>query len=104
MSKIINIRNQEDYMKFKKDHARGVIFYGSKSCGACTDIKPLYTRIANRYHKQVALAYSDIDECGLDFTVVPIFVSFRKGEEYDNMEGVSTDSLKDFIKAVIKAK
>lgn len=102
MSKVIEINNKEEYSSFKTEHRRGVIFYGATWCEACEEIKPLYTRIANRYFKRIAMAYVDIDVCGLDFTSVPVFVSFRKGNQLNSMEGASERELKMFIKHAIE--
>lgn len=104
MSKVIRITNKQEYEEFKKAHRRGVIFYGAKWCEACTEMGDIYNRIANRYHEHVALAYADIDECHLDFSVVPIFISLRKGQQLNGMEGADRRGLKQLIKEVIQVK
>lgn len=100
----IEIKNFRDYKSFKETHQRAIVFYGSKDCDACIEFKPLYERIANRYHDLAAFAYVDINVCVLNFSTVPVFVSFLNGVENNNMEGVSVPHLKAFIKAAIKAK
>lgn len=102
MSKVIEILNPDEYQKFKISHKRAVIFYSAEWCKACKDIEPLYSRIANRYAKRIALAHVDIDVCGLDFTAIPVFVSFHKGEQLDSMEGASDAGLRVFIKHAIE--
>lgn len=104
MSKVVQIHSFKDYEEFKNTNERGVIFYSAKKCDACRDIEPLYARVANRYHKRVAMAYADVDECNLNFKVIPVFVSFFQGEPLNRMEGVSAANLKLFIKEVIEAK
>ena len=104
MSKLIRITNKNEYIDFKKNHPRAVIFYGAEWCEACTEIKPLYIRVANRYYQRVTLGYVDIEECKLDFSVIPIFVSFRNGEQLNSMEGADRKALKEFIKEVIQIK
>lgn len=103
-SKVIEITNISDYDVFKRNHRRGIIFYGAEWCEACKEIMPLYTRIANKYYKRIAMAYADVERCKLDFSRVPVFVSFRKGVELNNMVGANKDSLKEFIKEAIEAE
>lgn len=104
MSKVIRITNKQEYEDFKKNHRRAVIFYGAKWCEACVEMVDIYTRIANRYPNRVAMAYVDIDECNLDFSIVPIFLSFRKGQQLNGMEGADRKGLKQLIKEVIQVK
>jgi len=104
VNKVIEIHNAKEYEKFKKKYDRSVIFYGARWCHACTDIKDLYDRIANRYHKRVAMAHVDIDDAGLDFSAVPIFVALRNGEEIDGMEGANKKGLKELVKKAIICK
>ena len=107
-SKVISITNVVEYQTFKKklcdenEQHRGVIFYSAGWCEACKLIKPLYTRIANRYYKRIMMAYVDIDICGLDFSKVPVFVSFYKETQINSMEGANNRGLKEFIKEAIQ--
>ena len=101
---MLRISNLEEYEALKNNNRRLVIFYSSNQCEACVDTIPLYERIAKRYHKRVTLAYCDIDECRLNFEVVPVFVSFYKGHFVNRMEGVNSINLKLFIKEVIETK
>lgn len=101
-NKVIDINNVRDYDTFKKKYTCGVIFYSASWCEACSELLPLYERIANRYYKYVALGYVDIDKCRLDFNKVPVFVAFYKGEEVNSIEGADSDRLKEFIRSTIK--
>lgn len=104
MSKVITITNLEEFKAFRNNHPRGIIFYSSEKCHACKKIEPLYTRIANRYHEKIAMAYTDIDSCGLNFKELPMFVSFHNGNRLDSMVGANPQDLKIFIKATIKTE
>ena len=99
-NKVIEIHNVKEYEEFKK-HARGVVFYGATWCHACKDIETLYARIANRYHKRIAMAHVDIDEANLDFSEVPVFVALRHGTQIDSVEGADKKGLKLLIKNAI---
>jgi thioredoxin-like negative regulator of GroEL len=104
MSGVIHIRNKKEYDEFKSKHRRAVVFYGAEWCEACTDMWDIYNRIAKRYQKYVALGYADIEECKLDFSAVPVFVSLRKGQQLNSMEGADRRGLKQLIKEVIQSK
>jgi thioredoxin-like negative regulator of GroEL len=102
MSQVIKLKNSGDYHKFKKSHRRGIIFYSAEWCSACEQIEPMYNRIANKYYRKIAFAHVDIDECNLDFSKIPVFVSFHNGKQLDSMEGADTETLKIFIKDAIR--
>jgi thiol-disulfide isomerase/thioredoxin len=102
MSKVLVITNREQYIAFKETHRRGIIFYSAEWCSACKEIEPLYTRIATRYHDRIAMAYIDIDVCGLEFSTVPVFVSFYEGTQLNSLEGADNDGLKSLVKEAIE--
>jgi len=101
-SHVIRIKDFNEYIDFKK-HRRGIIFYGAKWCGACDEIKPAYLRISNHYYKRIHMAYVNIDDPKLDFSVIPVFVTFRKGKQLNSMEGADKEGLKKLIKDAILA-
>ena len=102
-SSVIELRTRHDFEEFKK-HSRSVIFYGAKWCAACQELEPLYARIAKRYAKRVKMAHVDVEEAHLDFTSVPVFVSYRKGETLNSMVGTDKEGLKEFVAEALKAK
>jgi thiol-disulfide isomerase/thioredoxin len=102
MSNITYIRNKKEIDDFTQNK-KAIIFYSAKYCPACLDIKPLYDRIANRYGDRVSFSIVDIEEAGVKLDTVPVFEGYHKGKCI-TMEGVDTESLKQFIKAVIKQK
>lgn len=104
MNKVVEITTVAEYEKFKGKYGRCVVFYGAEWCSACKDIEDLYKRIANRYHKRVAMAHVDIDVAGLDFTHVPIFVALRHGKQIDSLESADRNGLKELIKKAITAE
>ena len=104
MSKVVKITNLEEYKAFKNNHPKGIVLYSSENCAACKKIEPLYTRIANRYHDRIAMAYSDIDDCKLSFKQIPFFVSLHDGTQRDTLSGSNPDDLKQFIKESINAR
>lgn len=101
-SKVIEITNNEQYERFKKSHRRGIIFYGASWCKGCSQLAPLYERIANRYHGRIALAHADVEVCGLDFSKVPVFVAYRKGREINSILGADSERLREFVKGAIE--
>ena len=101
-SKVIKITNRDEYEAFKNDHRRGIIFYGAEWCQACQDITAMYTRVANRYHKRIAMAHADIDTCQLKFERIPVFVAYLGGEEVNSIEGADDDRLKRFVRDTIE--
>jgi thioredoxin-like negative regulator of GroEL len=103
MESVIELTTREEFERFKK-YKRGVIFYGAKWCEGCKKLAPLYERIALKYHKYVKLAHVDIDVAKLDFSSVPVFVAYYKGQQINSLEGATVLELKAFIKAAIETK
>jgi thiol-disulfide isomerase/thioredoxin len=75
--------------------------YTANYCGICNEIKPLYERIANRYHEKLGFAYADVQECKLDLLHVPLFTQIYKQKKVNEMDGVCVRTLKDFVKGAI---
>jgi len=103
MSKVTHIRNKEEIDEFIENNKKVVIFYSATYCPACLEIKPLYSRIANRYSDRVSFSIVDIDEARVKLDTVPVFEGHYRGKSI-TMEGVDTKSLKQFIGAVINQK
>jgi thioredoxin-like negative regulator of GroEL len=101
MDSVIRVTNLKQYDKLLKNK-RVIIFYSLKGCDACTVVEDLYNRIARRYRDKIALAYADVEECGLDFEHLPVFVFFYQGKEVDSLVGSNKEGLRDFIAKSIK--
>lgn len=102
VDRVVQITNKQEYDQFKQNNRRCVVFYSATWCSACTEMKDIYHRIANRYHERVAMAYVDIDQCGLEFSSVPVFVSLFEGQQFNGVEGASREELKQLIKEIIQ--
>lgn len=100
MSYVTVLRNIAEIESFKKNK-KAIIFYTSEECPACVDIKPFYDRVAARYHEKISFSIVDTRECRLNFDVHPIYEGYYEGKGIYQMEGVSIETLKDFVKAVI---
>lgn len=98
---VTTLNNKDDFTDFIGRNKRCIIFYSADWCGVCKERKPLYFRIANRYHKRIAFAYVDIDEVGMNINVVPIFDTYYKGEIIKSEEGPDPETLKELIKYAI---
>lgn len=103
MAHVTNLKNKTERDEFTKNK-KVIIFYSSKHCPACVDIKPLYERIAKRYGNKVSFSILDREEAGLQLDTVPIFEGYCDGIGVKYMEGVDTQSLKQFIGIMIKEK
>lgn len=104
MSKVVEITTEEEYINFVNNNKKAIIFYGANDCPACDDIKPLYTKISNKYFKRIAFGYTDVEKAKLPIRYVPLIVSFHKGEEYKKTVGADKNSLREFIKNAILVK
>lgn len=101
---IHHITNTKEHEVFKSKYPKSILFFGCTNCKACDDLYPLYYRIADRYKSKVKLAYIDVDQCGLDFTTVPFFVSLVNGKILDRMIGATPNELRNFVGNCIQAK
>lgn len=104
MSRVVEIKSEQELNRFIAHNDRVVVFYGAPWCQACTSSEPLYARIAKRYESRIALAHIDIEECGIKIENIPFFLAFYKTEVVDSLEGVNSYLLKRFIKQAIKYK
>lgn len=94
---IVHIRTSKEHDLFRKKYKNFVIFFGCDTCPSCIGLYPLYERIGDRYKNKITLAYIDVNECHLDFTRLPYFVSVVNGSIKNRMTGATRDELKSFI-------
>jgi thiol-disulfide isomerase/thioredoxin len=104
MEHITVIRNKDDYDKFIIDNEKALIFYTADYCPSCQTLKPFYQRLANRYHKYLAFALADVEECKNPKEILPAFTSFHGGEIVNREFGDNQDVLKRFIKELYKSQ
>ena len=104
MTHVSEILSFDGFVNFIGENKRAIIFYGSPDCEACTELKNIYERIANRYHKRIAFGYTNIKESELKIQYIPMFVSFYKKEEINKIIGADKHRLKNFIKEAILQK
>jgi thioredoxin-like negative regulator of GroEL len=100
-TKVVTLTSYADYEKFQAQHRKAVVFYGASWCQACHDITPLYHQIANRYYKRVAMAYVDIEATDLDFTAIPVVITYQDGAPVNKMRGANKETLRDLIKELL---
>lgn len=104
MDHIVKITNKTEYTKFINGNSKALIFYTAGYCPSCGGLKPFYERLANRYHEYIAFAIADVEECGIQFPVLPAFTSFHNGEVVDREFGDNQNVLKGFIRDLHKTK
>lgn len=106
-----SIKDKKDYNNFIKNGSgiHAVKFYATW-CGACTQIKDMYNKLADKYKNQVHFSVIDIDKDDLksllsDHKVVsvPTIIFFKDGKEIARERGAMGESeLDDRIKKIIK--
>lgn len=101
---VAQLRSYNDYKSYTKKNRKCIVFYGANWCNACNNISGLYKRIADKYGHLVGFAYADIDDAGLDFTHVPVFIASVDGKPIGRLDGTNRDSLKELIKTLITSK
>lgn len=104
MSNITKIANKKDYQNFIKGNEKALIFYTASYCPSCAELKPFYQRLADRYHEYVAFAMADVEECGVQYEVLPAFTSFHNGEVVNREFGDNHNILKRFIRELHKTQ
>jgi thiol-disulfide isomerase/thioredoxin len=98
---VLEITRKKEKEAFISDNRRAIIFYVSPDCPACMEMKPLYYRIANRYSERVSFSIIDVKKAGLQLEVVPILEGYYMGKGIHMMEGIDTQSLKQFVRMII---
>lgn len=94
---IFVIHSKEDYLNVMK-YSKAIIFYGSTYCKICTELKSLYQRIAARYGNIMKMAYTNVDEIGMDLSPLPQIVTYINGKQRAMLEGGNVDKFRSIIK------
>jgi len=100
-SKVTVIESPDQFSQAINSKARVVIFYGASWCKACHEILGLYHQIAGRYYKRVNMYYLDVEGTDLDFSVIPVVMTYYKGKPLYRMRGANRDTLRDMIKELL---
>jgi thiol-disulfide isomerase/thioredoxin len=80
-----------------------IVFFGSKSCPGCSEMLPVYQKLAKRYDSDIQFVYVDVDKAKLMFTRLPLYVFFHHHLRQGNHVGTGDDRLKDFVKTCVRA-
>lgn len=104
MTKIIQLQNIEEHNEFIRNNRRCVIFYGAIWCNPCSEMKVFYGRIADRYSKRLPMAFADIDKIKIHVNSIPTFISYRKGNKLETVEGANRDKLKVLVSNILTTK
>lgn len=100
-TKVVTLKSYTEYEQFRDQNRRAVVFYGAGWCEACHEITPIYHQIAGRYFKRVAMAYVDIEATDLDFSAIPVVITYYQGEPINKMRGANRETLRDLIKELL---
>lgn len=80
MSQITELENGNQQDSFAQNNRNGVIFFGSRSCGHCLDIKPYFEQLVSKY-PSVKFAHFEVSGKKIDnLRGVPTFVFYKNGK------------------------
>jgi thiol-disulfide isomerase/thioredoxin len=98
MASIFEIKTASDSQSFVKNNPRGIIFYGSKTCGHCIAMKPYINEMAAKYPK-IAFAHVEVSEVKVDKlgSGVPVFIGYYKGKAVDKVVGANKSGVAKMI-------
>lgn len=92
---IVEITNYTDHQNFIKDNERAVIFFGSKNCGHCTHIAPIFKTIAIEY-PEIKFGHVEVTKVktkNIDGVGVPQFVGYVRTVPVEVIVGASPDDI-----------
>lgn len=99
MSRITEINSYNDEQSFINNNPRGVIFFGSRSCGHCQHMKPIIEQMAVTY-PSIKFAHVEVSKVDVDmkhFEGVPLFVGYRNGAPVDTIIGADEDAVRRMV-------
>lgn len=102
MSRVVELNSVDDETSFINDNQRCVIFFGSKMCGHCRDITPVYNEMSKK-NRHIAFAHVETSKVDVDnLNGVPVFVGYISGIPDDErvVLGASERELDRMIKSM----
>lgn len=100
MANIVEIRSNQDQNNFIHNNRKGILFFGSKFCGHCRNITPVFHKMVNEY-PDVRFGHVEVTEVTVEgIEGVPVFVSYRNGVPVDMSVGDSESKLRRLIQDI----
>lgn len=100
MSSVVEINNINEEESFIRNNKLAIIFFGSKSCGHCASITPIYNKLSNKY-KGIKFGHIESSKIKVDnLQFVPTFVVYQNSNPIDKLEGASEKSLTSLIESL----
>lgn len=103
---LIHLNSAAAVSEFIAKEQTVAVLYGSKMCGACTEHKALYSRIAKRYKEKLPklkLVYVDIDKANL-VTTIPTVRTWYQGKKTGESVGGGRAGLDEMHQLLVKLK
>ena len=100
MSLMREISNSTEEANFTASNGKSVVFYGSRGCGHCNQIKPVVDQLVRMYPnvKFGHVETSRVDVQNLEG--VPTFVGYRNNVYVDMVVGADQQKLQKMIQSL----
>lgn len=97
MAQVFEITNVVQHDSFIANNRSGVMFYGSKRCPHCRNMKPVIERMAQKYP---SVAFSHVETTEVEvvhINEIPVFIGYKNGVPIDIVMGADSDGLTQLI-------
>lgn len=90
---MVEITSVEQYEDIVHGTNKCLVFFGSKFCSHCTEIKPFVNQLVKKY-PNIKFAHIEVTEMHIDnLDGVPVFIAYRNGEAVGKVEGANQNEL-----------
>src|SRR5690554_244307 len=97
---ITELHSMEEENRFLQEHSSVVIFFGSRLCGHCQQMQPVYAKLANEF-PAVSFAHVETTEVKVEgIEGVPTFAGYRRGTYIGKIVGADQEGVRELIKEV----
>jgi thioredoxin 1 len=93
MGNVIEVKDSETFHALSKAHLPVVVDFWVPWCGACRSMKPVFTRLAERYSAKAQFAcvnVEDVPQLSRSIEYLPTFAVYRNGHLVCRIVGVTS--------------
>lgn len=94
---MVEINDADDFDSFLQNNKKGIVFFGSLSCGHCRSITPYVQELVKQY-PDIGFAHVETSRVRTNnLKGVPVFCAYKNGQAVDKVVGANKPALQSMI-------
>ena len=96
---VVELKSSDHHKQFVNTPS-AVVFFGSKRCGYCKQMKPVVQDMSKK-HSRTKFGHVETTEMNVDnLEAVPIFIGYKNGEPVAKVRGADVKQLQEMVNQI----